>query len=61
MSCSAEMAFGFLAVTDYLSLLYEEGYVSDQGLVKVALKVSNRNQLKEKGESLIGNKHVSGR
>lgn len=44
-----------------MSLFYEEGYVSDQGLVKVALRVSNSNQLKEKGESLIGNKHVSGR
>lgn len=44
-----------------MSLLCEEGYVSDQGLVKVALNVSNSNQLKEKGESLIGNRHVSGK
>lgn len=44
-----------------MSLLYEEGCVSDQGLVKVALNISNSSQLKEKQESLIGNKHVSGR
>lgn len=44
-----------------MSLLYGEGYVSDQGLVKVALNISNSSQLKEKGESLIGNMQVSGR
>lgn len=45
-----------------VSLLYEEGHVNDQGLVKMALNVAAAwASSRRKGKFLIGNKDVSGR